>query len=85
MVFFVHTLRPQPLLPEGVADSGFKQAMQYKWVALDKSSGAPLLVRKVDSIQDSILPLLQAVSKGETLGQADLDTVVKKRRLVKLK
>jgi phenylalanyl-tRNA synthetase alpha chain len=34
------------LSPE-VADVGFKQAMQQKWVALDKSGGEPRIVRKV--------------------------------------
>eukprot|EP00967_Tisochrysis_lutea_P082905 scaffold114936_cov19-Tisochrysis_lutea.AAC.1 len=30
-----------------VADIGFKQAMQQKWLSMDKSSGAPRIVRKV--------------------------------------
>ena len=30
-----------------VGDIGFKQAMQAKWVALDKSGGAPVIKRKV--------------------------------------
>ena len=30
-----------------VSDIGFKQAMQQKWLATDKSSGAPRIVRKV--------------------------------------
>jgi hypothetical protein len=34
------------LSPE-VADVGFKQAMQQRWVALDKSGGEPRIVRKV--------------------------------------
>lgn len=34
-------------LPAEVADIGFKQAMQQKWVALDKSGGEPRIVRKV--------------------------------------
>lgn len=31
----------------GVGDVGFKQAMQQKWVGIDKSGGEPLVVRKV--------------------------------------
>jgi len=34
-------------LPPEVSDVGFKQAMQQKWVALDKSGGEPRIVRKV--------------------------------------
>lgn len=34
-------------LPGEVSDVGFKQAMQQKWVALDKSGGEPRVVRKV--------------------------------------
>lgn len=30
-----------------VGDLGFQQGMQVKWVALDKSGGAPRVVRKV--------------------------------------
>lgn len=30
-----------------VGDVGFKQAMQQKWLAMDKSSGSPMIVRKV--------------------------------------
>jgi hypothetical protein len=36
-------------LPAEVSDVGFKQAMQQKWVALDKSGGEPRVVRKVRS------------------------------------
>ncbi len=34
-------------LPAEVSDVGFKQAMQQKWVALDKSGGEPRVVRMV--------------------------------------
>jgi hypothetical protein len=37
----------QVKLPGDVGDIGFKQAMQQKWLALDKSSGTPTIVRKV--------------------------------------
>jgi phenylalanyl-tRNA synthetase alpha chain len=39
-------------LPPEVADIGFKQAMQQKWVALDKSGGEPRIVRKVGKMGD---------------------------------
>lgn len=34
-------------LPGELGDVGFKQAMQQKWMALDKSQGEPRVVRKV--------------------------------------
>lgn len=46
-------------------DVGFKQAMQSKWVAIDKSGGEPRVVRKVDSIQDRVLAVLTAVAEGK--------------------
>ena len=30
-----------------IYDIGFKQAMQHKWIALDKSGGVHMIVRKV--------------------------------------
>ena len=45
-------------------DVGFKQAMQLKWVAIDKSGGEPRVVRKVDAIQDRVLQTLQAIDEG---------------------
>lgn len=46
-------------------DVGFKQAMQSKWVAIDKSGGEPRVVRKVDSIHDRVLEVLAAVAGGK--------------------
>ncbi len=37
----------QEKLPGEVGDVGFKQSMQLKWLALDKSGGEPRIVRKV--------------------------------------
>ena len=37
----------QVLLPGETGDVGFKQAMQQKWLATDKSGGVPMIVRKV--------------------------------------
>lgn len=36
-------------MPGEAGDVGFKQAMQLKWLALDKSGGEPKVVRKVSS------------------------------------
>lgn len=40
----------QVKLPGEVGDIGFKQAMQQKWLATDKSSGEPRIVRKVRAL-----------------------------------
>ena len=45
-------------------DVGFKQAMQLKWVSIDKSGGEPRVVRKVDAVQDRVLQTLQALDEG---------------------
>ena len=37
----------QVKLPGEAGDVGFKQAMQQKWISMDKSSGVPMIVRKV--------------------------------------
>jgi len=67
-----------------VADVGFKQAMQAKWVALDKSAGEPRVVRKVDTITDTTQQQLAAVAAGQELPKAEADTLQKKRKLIKL-
>lgn len=70
-------------VPGDVGDVGFKQAMQQKWLALDKSGGEPKIVRKVDSIDDRTQQLLRDVEAGKEIPKADADTLQKKRRLIK--
>jgi hypothetical protein len=69
-----------------VADQGFKQAMQARWVALDKAGGEPRVVPKVEagSVGDAIQAQLAAVAGGQELPKADLDNLAKKRKLIKL-
>lgn len=73
-------------MPGEVGDVGFKQAMQHKWVALDKSGGQPLVVRKVECIVDRAAQVLGAVAaaggSSDGLAAADLDAL-KKRKLIK--
>jgi hypothetical protein len=57
--------RAQAAVPGEAGDVGFKQAMQQRWLALDKSSGEPRVVRKVESIEDKTRDLLQAVADGQ--------------------
>ena len=44
-----------------VADVGMKQAMQQRWVQIDKSSGVPVVVPKVERVEDTALGLLCAI------------------------
>lgn len=67
-----------------LADLGFKQAMQLKWVAIDKSTGEPMVVRKVDDAQDNVHALLTALSNGgdTSASAAELQALVKRKMLV---
>ena len=67
-----------------VADIGFRQAMQQKWVMMDKSSGSPVIVPKVDMVEDTALNLLKALEAGETI-DAKVALGLMKRKLVTLK
>jgi phenylalanyl-tRNA synthetase alpha chain len=63
---------------------GFRQAMQNKWMAIDKSGGEPLVVRKVDSIVDTVLPVLEDIAAGSDGSNYDLKEMqaLSKRKLV---
>ena len=50
-------------------DVGFKQAMQAKWVGIDKSGGEPMVVRKVDTVHDRVLELLTALTKSSSTSE----------------
>mmetsp|Transcript_4363 Transcript_4363/g.5843 ORF Transcript_4363/g.5843 Transcript_4363/m.5843 type:complete len:503 (+) Transcript_4363:49-1557(+) len=63
-----------------VAEVGFKQAMQHKWLALEKGA-EPRIVRKVDSIVDQVKEQLDLLSAGQELSKLDLDKL-KKRKLI---
>jgi len=69
-------------LPGELGDIGFKQAMQQKWLATDKSSGEPRIVRKVESIEDKTQAVLRAVAAGQDIAKPDAEAA-KKRKLVK--
>jgi phenylalanyl-tRNA synthetase alpha chain len=66
----------------GVADVGFKQAMQCKWLAMVKGE-TPRVERKVDSIVDAVRETLAKVKAGETVDAKTLEPLVKKRKLVR--
>ena len=67
---------------EGVADVGFKQAMQCKWLSMVKGE-TPSVVRVVDAIEDGVRAQLIAVKAGESVDAKTLEGLVKKRKLVK--
>eukprot|EP00192_Tetraselmis_astigmatica_P004407 CAMPEP_0117651996 /NCGR_PEP_ID=MMETSP0804-20121206/2392_1 /TAXON_ID=1074897 /ORGANISM="Tetraselmis astigmatica, Strain CCMP880" /LENGTH=499 /DNA_ID=CAMNT_0005458015 /DNA_START=57 /DNA_END=1556 /DNA_ORIENTATION=- len=62
-------------------DVGFKQAMQQKWIKLDKSGGEAMVHRAVESVTDSVLQQLETVAAGGDLPQSDVANL-KKRKLV---
>ena len=59
-------------MPGEAGDVGFKQAMQQRWLALDKSAGEPRVVRKADSITDRTQQLLQDLADGKEVRSAGL-------------
>ena len=66
---------------------GFRQAMANKWVGLDKSSGEPIIVRKVEVIDgDAVLQKLKAIHSGTPGADADAKEMqaLSKRRLLVL-
>ncbi|KAL4857734.1 Phenylalanine--tRNA ligase alpha subunit [Chlorella vulgaris] len=70
----------------GVAgDVGFKQAMQNKWVGIDKSGGEPKVVRKVESVQDTVLPILNALAAGQegSINEAELMALMRRKLVAK--
>ncbi|KAF8072572.1 Phenylalanine--tRNA ligase alpha subunit [Scenedesmus sp. PABB004] len=71
-------------LPPAVSDVGFKQAMQQRWVALDKGAGEPRVVRKAGDVPDATRALLADVAAGRELAKADAEALQKKRKLIKL-
>eukprot|EP00735_Rhodelphis_limneticus_P002002 TRINITY_DN12741_c0_g1::TRINITY_DN12741_c0_g1_i1::g.28693::m.28693 TRINITY_DN12741_c0_g1::TRINITY_DN12741_c0_g1_i1::g.28693 ORF type:complete len:523 (+),score=113.08,sp/Q1JPX3/SYFA_DANRE/58.20/0.0,tRNA-synt_2d/PF01409.15/2.8e-91,tRNA-synt_2/PF00152.15/3.5e+02,tRNA-synt_2/PF00152.15/1.4e+03,tRNA-synt_2/PF00152.15/5.7e-05,tRNA-synt_2/PF00152.15/1.5e+02,tRNA-synt_2b/PF00587.20/0.0023,Terpene_synth_C/PF03936.11/0.17 TRINITY_DN12741_c0_g1_i1:62-1570(+) len=68
-------------LPKEIAKIGFSQAMQQKWIRIDKTAGQ-LVLRSVDSIVDVTKDqLLLLIQKGESsLDAKDLDAL-KRRKL----
>ena len=51
-----------------LGDLGFRQAMQFKWVGIDKSGAEPRVVSKVEEAEDAVLPILEAVDRGQARG-----------------
>uniref|UniRef100_A0A7S0YCZ8 phenylalanine--tRNA ligase n=1 Tax=Polytomella parva TaxID=51329 RepID=A0A7S0YCZ8_9CHLO len=70
--------------PGEVGEVGYRQAMQNKWLSMDKSGAEPLIVRKIDSIEDKVQSLVKEMHEGRDISKADLETLTKRRKMVKL-
>jgi phenylalanyl-tRNA synthetase alpha chain len=59
---------PQAELMKSSANAkvGFSKCMSHGWIFVDKSGGAPLIKRKVTTIDDVVQHHLQAVAKGQS-------------------
>ena len=56
--------------------------MSLGWISVDKSSGTPKVVRKVDSIQDVVQEHLKELLTGKDSLTNQLRTEYKKRTLI---
>ena len=56
--------------------------MSLGWISVDKSSGTPKVVRKVDSIQDVVQEHLKELLTGKDSLTNQLQTEYKKRKLI---
>lgn len=56
--------------------------MSLGWIAVDKSSGAPKIVRKIEKIQDIVKDHLQEIASGKDITDTQLKQDYKKRKLI---
>mmetsp|Transcript_13664 Transcript_13664/g.41285 ORF Transcript_13664/g.41285 Transcript_13664/m.41285 type:complete len:517 (-) Transcript_13664:1353-2903(-) len=68
-------------LPKDTASLGQRQAMAQKWVSIDRAT--KLLVRQVDSIEDTVQQQLQRVAAGKAseLSEAEVKNLTKRKLL----
>ncbi|CAH2040873.1 unnamed protein product, partial [Iphiclides podalirius] len=64
------------------AKVGFSKAMSSGWIMIDKSGGAPLVKRKVDSITDTVQNHLNEIKKGIDNLPDNVRNDYKKRKLL---
>ena len=71
-------------LEKTISEVGFKQAMQQKWLAMDKATNS--VVAKVDEITDACQKYLKLIKEGkkEDVPKKELDVLIKKRKLAKV-
>jgi phenylalanyl-tRNA synthetase alpha chain len=61
---------------------GFSKAMSAGWVVMDKSSGQPIIKKKVDSIEDVVQQNLSQLLKGSDKMTDEQRQEYKKRKLL---
>ncbi|XP_034828749.1 phenylalanine--tRNA ligase alpha subunit [Maniola hyperantus] len=64
------------------AKLGFSKAMSLGWIAIDKSSGAPLVKRKTETITDTVQDHLNEITKGIDTLPEKVRSDYKKRKLL---
>jgi phenylalanyl-tRNA synthetase alpha chain len=71
-------------LEKAISEVGFKQAMQQKWLAMDKATNSVVL--KVEEITDACQKYLTLIKEGkkEEVPAKELDVLIKKRKLAKV-
>jgi phenylalanyl-tRNA synthetase alpha chain len=71
-------------LEKTISEVGFKQAMQQKWLAMDKATNS--VVAKVEEITDTCRTYLRMIKEGkkEEVPAKELDALIKKRKLAKV-
>jgi len=71
-----------------IGDVGFRQAMQQKWVSIDKSSGQPVVLRKVETIEDKAVALMKKIQDNPNnpdIEQGDVQQLSKRKLVSQLK
>ena len=71
-----------------VGDVGFRQAMQQRWVAIDKSSGQPVVMRKVETIEDKAVAIMRKIQDNPNnpgIEQGDIQQLAKRKLVTQLK
>eukprot|EP01024_Parvocaulis_polyphysoides_P069788 TRINITY_DN85715_c0_g1_i1.p1 TRINITY_DN85715_c0_g1~~TRINITY_DN85715_c0_g1_i1.p1 ORF type:complete len:164 (+),score=23.01 TRINITY_DN85715_c0_g1_i1:145-636(+) len=62
-----------------IGQIGFKQAMQQRWIALDKTDGKQIIRKQVDVIDDIVQKQLLDIEQGKEVDKKQLDILQKKR------
>lgn len=66
-----------------MGDVGFKQAMQQKWIVLNKDATGPTVSRKVAEIEDSVQSALADIDRGAVASVPEkIIIALKKRKLL---
>eukprot|EP01025_Chloroclados_australasicus_P025698 TRINITY_DN2563_c0_g1_i14.p1 TRINITY_DN2563_c0_g1~~TRINITY_DN2563_c0_g1_i14.p1 ORF type:complete len:538 (+),score=63.98 TRINITY_DN2563_c0_g1_i14:117-1616(+) len=66
-----------------IGQIGFKQAMQQKWISLDKNNGKQIIRKQAPTIQDIVQQQLQDIIEGKEVDKKQLEILQKKRKLIK--